>query len=100
MAFGLTPRFMQNFPFGDLTQEEFLVIAIETAKKLEWNVRYTSETGFIAYTKFSISSWSEELKVKIKDDVAVLKSECTNNQMADWGKNKENITDFISLSMN
>lgn len=96
MAFGLTPRYMQDFPIEDMTPEEFLIIAIETAKNLNWDVGYTSVTGFTAFTGFSVSSWSEEFKVKIKNNVARLKSECIGNQMADWGKNKENINHFIS----
>jgi rhomboid protease GluP len=95
MAFGLSPRYIQDLPFVDLTSEQFLVIAVETAKKLNWNISYSSETGFIAYTKFSISSWSEEVKVKINGNIANLKSECTGNQMVDFGKNKENIKNFI-----
>ena len=96
MAFGLTPRHIQDFPIENLTSEKFLIIANEATKKLDWNVGYTSETGFIAYTKFSMSSWSEEIKVKIDGSVANLKSEYTGSQMVDWGRNKENIKNFIS----
>ncbi len=96
MAFGLSPKHIENFPIENLTAEQFLIIAIESAKKLDWNIGYTSEVGFIAYTKFSMSSWSEEVKVKIIDSTVELKSECTGSQMADWGKNKENIKSFIS----
>ena len=95
MAFGFSPRYIQDLPFVDLTSEQFLVLAVETAKKLNWNIGYSSESGFIAYTKFSISSWSEEVKVKINGNIANLKSECTGNQLVDFGKNKENIKNFI-----
>jgi rhomboid protease GluP len=96
MAFGLSPKHIEDLPLDNLTTEQFLVLAIEAAKKLDWNVGYTSETGFIAFTKFSMSSWSEEVKVKIDDNKANLKSECTGNQIADWGKNKKNIENLIS----
>lgn len=97
MAFGLSPKYIQDFSFDKLTIKQFLVIAIEAAKKLDWNISYTSETGFIAYTKFSMTSWSEEVKVKIEDNHATLKSECTGNQMMDWGKNKKNIENLVTI---
>jgi rhomboid protease GluP len=96
MAFGLSPRYIKDFPLEDLTAEQFLIIAIEAAKKLNWNVGYTSETGFIAFTRFSMTSWSEEVKIKINGSVANLKSECTGSQMVDWGKNEKNIKTFIT----
>jgi len=96
MAFGLSPKHIEDLPLDNLTTEQFLVLVIEAAKKLDWNVGYTSETGFIAFTKFSMSSWSEEVKVKIDGNNANLKSECTGSQIADWGKNKKNIENLIS----
>lgn len=96
MAFGLTPKHIQDLPLDNLTTEQFLVLAIEAAKKLGWNINYSSETGFIAFTAFSMSSWSEEVQVKIDGSKANLKSECTGNQMADWGKNKKNIEKLIT----
>ena len=95
MAFGLSPKHIEDLPLDNLTTEQFLVLAIEAAKKLEWNVGYTSETGFIAFTKFSMSSWSEEVKVKIDGNNANLKSECTGSQIVDWGKNKKNIENLV-----
>jgi rhomboid protease GluP len=96
MAFGLSPKYVQDLPLDDLTPEQFLVLAIEAVKKLDWNLGYTSENGFVAFTTFSMSSWSEEVKVKIDGNHANLKSECTGNQMIDFGKNKENIEKLIA----
>ncbi|WP_157493028.1 hypothetical protein [Dyadobacter tibetensis] len=56
MAFGLSLKHIEDLSLDNLTTEQFLVLAIEAAKKLDWNVGYTSETGFIAFTKFSMSS--------------------------------------------
>ncbi|MHB1278750.1 MAG: rhomboid family intramembrane serine protease [Bacteroidia bacterium] len=96
MAFGLSPKYVQDLALENLTPEQFLVLTIEAAKKLGWNLGYTSENGFVAFTNFSMSSWSEEVKVKIDGKNANLKSECTGNQMVDWGKNKENIEKLIA----
>jgi len=96
MAFGLSPKYIQDVPLDNLTPEQFLVLAIEAAKKLDWNIAYASETGFVAFTKFSMRSWSEEVKVKIDGNNATLKSECTGNQLVDWGKNEDNLQNLIS----
>ncbi|MFI5159360.1 MAG: rhomboid family intramembrane serine protease [Sphingobacteriales bacterium] len=96
MAFGFSPKYITNISFENLTHQQFLVLAIEAATQLGWNVGYKSETGFIAYTPFSLSSWSEEVKVEIVDDSAILKSECTGTQMVDWGKNKRNVEDLVN----
>lgn len=91
MAFGFSPKHVQEYELDDLNQEHFLVLAIEAATQLEWNVSFVSENGFIAYTKFSWSSWSEEVTVKIDQGIISVKSECTGSQILDWGKNKNNV---------
>lgn len=96
MAFGFSPKHIQDYNLDNLDKEHFLAIAIETALKLDWNVSFVSETGFIAYTKFSISSWGEEVSIKIDGRTANIKSECTDSQFFDWGKNKKNIETFLS----
>lgn len=96
MAFGFSPKHVQDYQLDNLDREHFLVFAIEAAFKLDWNVSFVSETGFIAYTKFSWSSWSEEVTVKIDNGVANIKSECTGSQLMDWGKNKKNVEALLS----
>ncbi|MDB5009128.1 MAG: gluP [Mucilaginibacter sp.] len=96
MAFGLSPKYIQDLRLESLTKEQFLVLAIEAAKNLDWSIGFESETGFIAYTPFSMSSWSEEITVKIEDGYATIKSECSGNQIYDWGKNKRNVEAIIS----
>lgn len=91
MAFGLTPKFTTALSAGELSREHFLVLLLEAAKQLNWNIGYTDENGFVAYTKFSMSSWAEEVTIKFEGDHAILNSECTGNQLMDWGKNKRNV---------
>jgi len=50
MAFGFSPKNIQKFKLEDFEKENFLVLAIETATKMDWNVSFISEAGFIAYT--------------------------------------------------
>lgn len=96
MAFGFSPKHIEEVQLDTLDKEYYLALAIEAAKQLKWNVGFISETGFIAYTNFSVSSWSEEVTMKIEDQVVTIKSECTGNQFMDWGKNKKNVRSLLS----
>jgi rhomboid protease GluP len=96
MAFSFSPKHVSELSLDNLSTGHFLVISLETANKLEWNIGSISEHGFLAYTGFSMSSVGEEIKVSITGDKAIMKSECTGNQLVDWGKNKQNLTKFIA----
>jgi rhomboid protease GluP len=97
MAFGFSPKFESELPLGDLTREQFLLLGIESAKKLGWDIGTVTTNGFVAYSKFSMSSWSEEIIVKVYEERISLKSECTGSQLFDWGKNSSNIENFIRI---
>jgi len=96
MSFGFSPKHIQEYKLENLDKEHFLVFAIEAALKLDWDVSFISGTGFIAYTKFSMGSWSEEISVNIDNGVAIIKSECTGSQLIDWGKNKKNVEALLT----
>lgn len=95
VSFGFSPKQIDNLPISDLNKKQLFVLAFEAVKKLNWNVGYLSESGFIAYTKFSMSSWSEEVQIKIEVGNINIKSECTGSQIVDWGKNRKNIDSFF-----
>jgi rhomboid protease GluP len=95
MAVGLSPKFSFTLGLDELSKEHFLVIALEVATQLGWNIGYKSENGFVAHTKFSMSSYSEEVKLTIDNGLVTIKSECTGSQLVDWGKNKKNVENFI-----
>ena len=96
VSFGFSPKKIDNLGVSDLTKKQSFVLAFEAAKKLNWNIGYLSESGFIAYTRFSMSSWSEEVQVKIEVGNINVKSECTGSQIIDWGKNRKNIDSFFT----
>ena len=62
MAFGLTRKFILDFNPGNITDVEFLKIAVATARKLDWNISQLNVNGFIAHTKFSFSSFGEKFR--------------------------------------
>lgn len=96
VSFGFSPKQIDNFPISDLNKKQLFVLAFEAVKKLNWNLGFLSESGFIAYTKFSMSSWSEEVQIKIEVGNIKVKSECTGSQIIDWGKNRKNIDAFFA----
>jgi len=91
MATGLSPKYHINYQLNAQEQENFLVIAAEAAQRLGWKLKYISEEGWMAQTKFSWRSWSEEVWVNLNENKVQIKSMCTGGQLMDWGKNKSNI---------
>lgn len=55
MAFGFSPKYIQDYQLDNFDKEHFLILAIEAAFKLDWNVSFVSEIGFIAYSKSSFN---------------------------------------------
>ncbi|PKQ69029.1 hypothetical protein BZG01_01610 [Labilibaculum manganireducens] len=96
MAFGFPPKHKEIFQLDNIDKEHYLLFAIETAKQLNWDVSFINESGFVAYTNFSMVSWSEEVNITIEEKSVTIKSACTSIQIFDWGKNKKNINLFVS----
>lgn len=97
MAFGFPPKYSGQITDTKLPHEHQLAIALEVTKKLDWNVGTVTKNGLTAYTKFSASSWSEEVQIVIEGSIINIHSKCTGNQIVDWGKNRKNINAFINM---
>jgi len=95
MAIGFTPKYIKDFPVNDLSPRQFLVLAHETSVKIGWKVSYVSEAGIIAYTDNGMFSRNAEIKIKIENGIGNIQSVSTGSEMIDWGKNKENVEDFL-----
>jgi rhomboid protease GluP len=97
MAFGLTPKYIEQIELGELTNKQFLVLAIEAAQQLKWGITNASDIGFTAYSNLSMSSTGEEITVRISSNEVTLKSVCSGSQLMDFGKNKKNVQKLIAL---
>ncbi|WP_200975278.1 rhomboid family intramembrane serine protease [Echinicola sp. 20G] len=95
MAFGLPPRYEEYYRYQDIEDTHFLVLTYESAKQLGWNIVQVGEDSLRIYTKYSLSSWSEEITVSIRKGRAYIKSECMGHQWMDWGKNSRNVKHLI-----
>ncbi|MES2620999.1 MAG: hypothetical protein V4615_09110 [Bacteroidota bacterium] len=96
MAVGFTPQHQEELPYNELTSHQFLAIAIQTARQLEWKLSHTSPNGFIAYTKMSWKSFSYKITLKLEENTATIKSESTGTEMVDWGRNKKQVDQFTT----
>jgi len=96
MAFGISPKHVQEATYENLPAEDILIIGIETARKLGWDVGYTSASGFIAYGRMSMASWGQEVTVKVEPGRLVVKSRSTGSELFDLGKNKRNVQAFLA----
>lgn len=94
MAVGFTPRHTENIPLNNLTKEQFLAIAHESIKKLEWELAYASNTGLVAYTSSKMFTWNSEFKIILEEDFAIVSSTSVGSEMIDWGKNKRRVERF------
>lgn len=98
MAFLTTPTFMEELTLGDLSNEQFLVIAAETAKKLGWRIDYISQTGLVAFTD-GVFSWNAKVTVRIQNRIASIQSESTENESVDFGENRSLVEKFTDTFM-
>ncbi|HEY5750003.1 MAG TPA: rhomboid family intramembrane serine protease [Chryseolinea sp.] len=96
MAFGITPKHVQEATYENLPAEDILIIGMETARKVGWDVGYISASGFIAYGRMSMSSWGQEVTVKVEPGKMVVKSRSTGSELFDLGKNKRNVQAFLT----
>ena len=90
------PAYEQVLPLDNLTEQQFLVIAIEVAKKLEWEIQHKSEKGLMVFTNKGIHLWNANITIRIEDNTVHLKSESAYSEKTDAGMNKITINKFIN----
>ena len=95
MAFGFSPQYAQDYQLEGLDREHFLAIAIEAIDRLELKLSKVTSSGILVYTKMSAYSWAEEITLTFGIDKVTVRSQCTGNQLFDWGKNRRNVQDLI-----
>jgi len=97
MAIGFTPKYLDSLSFNELTQSQLLVLAHKTIKKIEWKIEFISESGLIVTTDNGLFSWNAEIEIRLQNSSLSIKSTSTGNEMIDWGRNKKNVTQFVSV---
>jgi rhomboid protease GluP len=95
MAFGISPRYSETQTFENSLPTEILLLALEALKAQGWEVGFISSSRLVAYSSMSMNSWSEKITVTLNNRELTIQSECTSNQVLDWGKNKKNTAAFF-----
>ncbi len=96
MSIGRVPRYSVFFPIEGLTNQQFLFLIDEAARKLNWEVSNITVNGFVAYTKFRKGSLNEKITLNIEGNLVTMKSESMGGQFIDWGRNRRNIDELLS----
>lgn len=97
ISWGYSPKIEKYIPLGEFPADRYLIVAKQAVENLGWKLSHLSETGLIAYTGFSLQSYSEEISIRIVSNFAIVKSECIGVQMLfnDYGKNALNLDKFF-----
>jgi len=88
------PQYTQDVPLQGFTRQEFLVLAIEAATRLNWLVNHISDAGLIAHTNNGANAWNAVISIHILEDKVTLTSKSTGTERVDLGRNQENIYRF------
>ncbi len=87
---------VEKLPLENLSIQQFLALAIETSNLMGWVFGDINQMGFIAYTANGMFSWNAEIKLRIRNGMAIIQSESRGNNLIDLRENKKNIQLFIS----
>lgn len=98
MSFGITPKHIQVFNPAGLSSQQSLVIALDVARNMQWQVRAVSYSGFIAYTKVNFLRSYYRITVRIAADGRSInvRSDSMGAELYDLGNNRKNTANFIA----
>jgi len=90
MASAFVPDHTFDFQAEGLIREQFIVMAVETARSLSWNITYLTQNGFIAQT------YNDEIRVMIKENNLIsVQSRYHTRRMATRGTRRTSIEVFM-----
>lgn len=90
------PKHIENIPFPEFSQAQFISLANETLLRMDMHIAYINDNGIIAYTYNAYLDSATEIRIKVENGVAVVQSSSTGNEKLDMGKNKKYVAEFIS----
>jgi len=81
MAFGFNSRQSIDIPLKDLTPEQFIILAADTASKLGWGIYFINSSGLIANTSEEPFVSRDKVILHISNGLAHIKSRPTGVKM-------------------
>lgn len=96
MAISFTPLFKKEIGTNSTDPKHILVIALETARQLDWRIIYTGKNGFIAIIGGGLFSSLQEFRLVINQFDILLTSKNADGKITDLSeRNEENVNTFI-----
>lgn len=97
MSFGFPAYHTDRYSLGS-PNTDIISAVRESIKSLSWSLREESKDLMVVSTSMNIRSWGEKVEINfLQDNSLSVTSKCTLfTQCFDWGKNKSNVTKFMS----
>ncbi|SHG59893.1 rhomboid family intramembrane serine protease [Pedobacter caeni] len=96
MAIGFNPKHIEEVSLVPGDRHSFLVCTVEVLHKLGWKTGQLSESGVIAYTAKNAFSWNAEVRIIIGEEHATIESASVGSEIADLGRNKKTVRQFLT----
>jgi rhomboid protease GluP len=96
MALGFTPHHAVDLNLETLTHPQFIAIAVDIVRQLEWDIRYVSESGVMAYSGKNLFSSKSEISIRLDAELAHIRSESIGSEVMDMGRDRKNVDAFTS----
>jgi rhomboid protease GluP len=91
MAFGPSPRFVEEQPLNGFPPQFALVLAVEAAVQLGWEVHYLSDGGILA----GMRKRPSQLQIRINGERIQVLSQSLLQEFWDGGRNKGHVQRFL-----
>lgn len=97
MAFGFPAKYSERIELN--VSRQTAREAIEYAANLRgWSLSQPDSDTFTTRTQMSGFSWGEAISISLSEGgILNVESKCYPFQIFDWGKNKQNVTQFLIL---
>jgi rhomboid protease GluP len=97
MAFGFPSSYSQYLALNRFSKSQFIFIAIEVVKQLNWKIIEINETEILVESQNTNNTWNEYIIINVENENALIKSWSRGKQIYDRGRNKKNFDSFLEL---
>ena len=96
MAFGFPAYHTERYPPA-ASPDAALDAVRDALNALGWSIHDERSDRIVASTCMNLRSWGEKILISLREDNSIsVTSKCAlPTQCLDWGKNKDNVTQFM-----
>ncbi len=97
MAIGFPASYSEHIEL-DISRSSARNVVAHAFDRIGWHFEMLDADTFKAFVSVSGYSWGEFVTVSLSEaSILQIRSTCRNWQVVDWGKNKKNVEQFLSL---